>query len=73
LIQPLNFIILQEVEQWCKMSKSSKLDRAVQNLKSELQKLEPPAKLVNMLNSGLTPTTAASATATVTSITDEMT
>jgi len=55
------------------MSKSSKLDRAVQNLKSELHKLEPPAKLVNMLNNGLTPVSTTLASATVTSITDEVT
>jgi baculoviral IAP repeat-containing protein 6 len=42
--------ILQEVEQWSKVGKSSKLDRAIQNLRSELQKLEPPAKLVNAMN-----------------------
>lgn len=42
--------ILQEVEDWNRMSKSTKLERAIQNLKSELQKLEPPSKLVNLLN-----------------------
>lgn len=49
--------ILQEVEQWSKSCKSSKLDRTIQNLKSELQKLEPPAKLVNALNVPVKPTT----------------
>lgn len=41
---------MQEVEDWNRMSKSTKLERAIQNLKSELQKLEPPSKLVNLLN-----------------------
>lgn len=41
---------LQEVDEWNRMSKSTKLERAIQNLRSELQKLEPPSKLVNLLN-----------------------
>ena len=48
---------VQEVEQWSKSCKSSKLDRAIQNLRSELQKLEPPAKLVNAMNVPTQPTT----------------
>lgn len=42
--------ILREVEEWNRMCKSTKLDRAIQNLRSELQKLELPPKLVNLLN-----------------------
>jgi len=54
--------LLEEVEEWMRTSKSTKLERAVQNLRSELHKLEPPPKLVNLLN---TPSAAATATVTL--------
>ncbi|ELU17166.1 hypothetical protein CAPTEDRAFT_195632 [Capitella teleta] len=40
--------ILQEVEDWVQTSKSSKLERAYQNLRQELQKLDPPPNVANL-------------------------
>lgn len=39
------------MEGWIRRNKSSKLERAYQNLKTELQKLEPPPNLINSCNS----------------------
>lgn len=39
--------ILEEVNEWLKSSKSSKLTQAVNSLKKELKKLEPPKSLVH--------------------------
>lgn len=39
--------ILEEVNEWAKSSKSSKLSQAVNSLKKELKKLEPPSSLPN--------------------------
>lgn len=46
--------MFQEVEEWNRTAKSAKLERAIQNLRTELQKLEPPPKLVNIMNSSST-------------------
>ncbi|CAH1773453.1 unnamed protein product [Owenia fusiformis] len=43
--------ILEEVEGWVRRSKSSKLERVVQNLKTELNKLQPPPNLANLCSS----------------------
>lgn len=45
---PVTFC-LQEVEGWLRTGRSSKLERAYQNLKTELHKLQPPPNLVNVL------------------------
>ena len=39
--------ILQEVGDWMKSCKSSKLSQAVNNLKKELKKLDPPSSVVH--------------------------
>lgn len=43
-------LVLQEVEEWVQTSKSSKLERAYQNLCQELKKLEPPPNVANVCN-----------------------
>jgi hypothetical protein len=47
-ISTQHFSIFQEVEEWVKAGKSSKLERAFQNLRQELQKLEPPPNVANL-------------------------
>ena len=54
----LIFYILQEVGDWMKSCKSSKLSQAVNNLKKELKKLDPPSSVVHPAKSAATvPTT----------------
>lgn len=54
--------ILEEVGEWVKSSKSSKLSQAVNSLKKEMKKLEPPSSLVNPSKSA---TTSPSATKSI--------
>lgn len=43
--------ILEEVHSWLRTGRSSKLERAAQNLKTELNKLQPPPNLANLCGS----------------------
>lgn len=52
-------MFLQEVDNWVNQgpnnsqAKNSKLERAVQNLRTELNKLQPPPNLANLSSSAM--------------------